>query len=516
MQNLRKRFGGLYWRLTGSYFLVTLLAAIIVEIAVTLPSSTREYQQANDTFKFIQMLEYQEAPLLAPFFTQHTPDASALHTALSQIDEQIDEHIAENFGGQQEPSLLFYLGLVDSKQQVLATDAPCAQASATISEQVQNCTPQDPKQSLNDTFIAPIRATLEGDTRQAHWMAVSSRGILLAVPIRAESSGGGPVVGALVAVIHLQGNTSASSSSPSSGISQFLTIFWSQLQANGLYFILLASVVGTITGLLITRNVTRRLRRITQAAEAWSNGDFAVAVDDPTRDEIGQLGQDLNGMAEQLHALVATQHRMAVLGERQRWQRDLHDAVKQQLFAATMQIAAARACFATDTQQSYGHIIEAEHLAGQAQRELTTLIQAVQPNGLAGKPFAEVLDDLCQQWSRQAGIPMELQVEGQCDLPPDAEVALYRVVQEALANVQRHSAATHVAVRLHEVEEPVTLAVRDNGQGFDPTVDTAGFGLRSMRERMADLGGDLVVASSREGTQITARLFRRQEADNDA
>jgi two-component system, NarL family, sensor histidine kinase LiaS len=207
---------------------------------------------------------------------------------------------------------------------------------------------------------------------------------------------------------------------------------------------------------------------------------------------------------------------MAVLEERQRWQRDLHDAVKQQLFAATMQIAAARACFVTDTPQSYRHIIEAEQLAEQAQRELTTVIYALQPDDLAGKPFADVLDDLCQQWSRQAGIPIERRVECHHDLLPDAEVALYRVVQEALANVMRHSAATRVTVRLQEEEDTVTLAIRDNGQGFDPTVDTSGLGLRSMRQRIAALGGDLCIASSPDGTQITAEISRRQEADDDA
>jgi NarL family two-component system sensor histidine kinase LiaS len=512
MLNLRKPFGGLYWRLTVSYLLVTLLAAIIIEIAVTLPSSIQDYHQATVPFKFVQMLESQEAPLLAPFFIQHPPDASALQNTLRQIDEQI----AANFAVEQEPPSLLYLGVVDSEQHVLATAAPCAPASAPISEQVQDCTPQDPQHSVNDTFLAPLRATLDGDTRQADWMAVSSRGMLIAAPIRTEGRGGGPVVGALVAVINAQGNTSASSSSPFWGISQFLSIVWNHVQVDGLYFILLASVVGTITGLLITHNVTRRLRRITQAAQAWSNGEFAVAVRDPTRDEIGQLGQDLNGMAVQLHTLVTTRHRMAVLGERQRWQRDLHDAVKQQLFAATMQIAAARACFATDTPQSYQHIIEAEQLAGQAQRELTTLIYAMQPDDLVGKPFADALDDLCQQWSRQAGIPIELQAERHHHLLPDAEVALYRVVQQALANVMRHSAATHVAVRLHEDEDTVILAVQDNGQGFDLTIDSAGFGLRSMRERMVALGGDLCVASSPEGTQITARMSRRHGGEDDA
>jgi HAMP domain-containing protein len=77
-------------------------------------------------------------------------------------------------------------------------------------------------------------------------------------------------------------------SSPTpSGVSLFLSIFWNHLQGGGLYFILIASVVGTLTGLLIMRNVTHRLHRITQAAQAWSKGEFAVEVRDPSRDEIG-------------------------------------------------------------------------------------------------------------------------------------------------------------------------------------------------------------------------------------
>ncbi len=88
-----------------------------------------------------------------------------------------------------------------------------------------------------------------------------------------------------------------------SGISEFLN-FSASFGATCKTMVCISScspsAVGTLTGLLITRNVTRRLRRITQAAEAWSKGEFAVEVRDPTRDEIGQLGQDLNSMAEQL------------------------------------------------------------------------------------------------------------------------------------------------------------------------------------------------------------------------
>src|SRR5579884_3631665 len=94
MNRLHKRFGGLYWRLTGAYFVVTLLAAVIIEVTITLPETIQEYQQAGDAVEFTQMLENQEAPLLAPFFTQSAPGVSTLQTALSHIDEHITAYLS--------------------------------------------------------------------------------------------------------------------------------------------------------------------------------------------------------------------------------------------------------------------------------------------------------------------------------------------------------------------------------------------------------------------------------------
>ncbi|HLV99522.1 MAG TPA: sensor histidine kinase [Ktedonobacterales bacterium] len=502
----RWHFGGLYWRVTVSYFLVTLLAALTLEAATTVGAFLQEVQNVWQitSVPFNTTLEQREAPQVAPYLEETPPDLEAMQRWLPG-----PLFHAINYA---QPS---FMAVVGQHGQVLAA-AFCSSPKRVTSEAGQ-CVAADAAQAAGVLAPAPIQETiyaaLSGDPGPIHTVSPGpEERLVFAVPVLGKAR---QVLGTLVAFIAEPGVGGGQTISFSNG-GELVSIFLRNLQPAAFYFVLLATVIGTITGVLISRSITRRLRRITLAAGAWSQGNFQAAVRDASHDEVGQLAQDLNHMAEQLHALVATQHRMAMLEERQRWQRDLHDAVKQQVFAATMQIAAARACFATDTSQSYQHIIEAEHLAGQAQRELTTLIEAGQPDSLAGKPFAEVLDDLCQQWSRQAGIPMKLQVEGQCDLPPDVEVALYRVVQEALANIMRHSAATRVAVRLHKDEDRVTLVILDNGQGFDPTVATAGFGLRNMRERIAALGGDLVIASSPEGTQITARMSRRQGGDDDA
>src|SRR5258708_32236345 len=95
-------------------------------------------------------------------------------------------------------------------------------------------------------------------------------------------------------------------------------------------------------GLVVSGSITPRLRNITKAAGAWSQGDFQVTVHDTSRDELGQLAQDLNSMAEQVRTLLITRQELAVVEERTRLARDLHDSVKQQASANALLILAAR------------------------------------------------------------------------------------------------------------------------------------------------------------------------------
>ena len=262
------------------------------------------------------------------------------------------------------------------------------------------------------------------------------------------------------------------------------------MQADGLSFILIASVIGTLTGLLITHNVTRRLRRITKAAQDWSQGEFAVEVRDPTHDEIGQLGQDLNGMAEQLHTLLATREELAAIEERNRLARDLHDSIKQNVFATALLVGAARAHLPPDTLPAQTYLAEAEALAEQTRQELTALIRELRPARLADKGLAVVLRDYAEDWSRRMGIAVAMRVHGERVIALDIEEALFRIAQEALANIAQHSGAAHVTIHLAWDSAQVRLTITDDGTGFDVArASGRGVGLASMRERVAAHNG---------------------------
>jgi NarL family two-component system sensor histidine kinase LiaS len=195
------------------------------------------------------------------------------------------------------------------------------------------------------------------------------------------------------------------------------------------------------------------------------------------------------------------------LEERNRLARDLHDSVKQQVFATAMQVGTARALIDRQPETARLHLTEAEHLVRQAQQELTTLIRELRPAALEGKGLATALRDYLVDWSRQTEITGQLRVQGEQPLPLIVEQAFFRVAQEALTNVARHSQATAVEMHLAWQEAQVTLTIADNGRGFNVMATNGkGLGLRSMRERIEAIGGELTVTSSHgSGTQITVR-----------
>jgi NarL family two-component system sensor histidine kinase LiaS len=152
-------------------------------------------------------------------------------------------------------------------------------------------------------------------------------------------------------------------------------------------------------------------------------------------------------------------------------------------------------------------IDEAEDLSWEAQQELTNLIHELRPVELEGKRLGAALQEYGSRWSRQTGIEASIALKGECTIPPEVEKAFFRLGQEALANVAKHSGATRVEIRLACTESAITLNVTDDGQGFDPaSVSGQGLGLRSMRERIEALDGELTVDSAPgTGTRLTAR-----------
>ena len=199
---------------------------------------------------------------------------------------------------------------------------------------------------------------------------------------------------------------------------------------------------------------------------------------------------------------------LAVVEERNRLARDLHDSVKQQVFAISMQLSAARTAL-SETDKAYASVIEAERLAQQAGAELTTLIGALRPPGLESKSLAVAIRDHVDDWSRQNKIDVETDIDSTISVNLPTEQALFRVLQEALANVARHSQADKVTVELKSEEDVVILTIKDNGIGFDSKHIPKGIGLDSMQERLIAVNGKVdVVSEKSKGTRVMAKVRR--------
>ena len=213
-------------------------------------------------------------------------------------------------------------------------------------------------------------------------------------------------------------------------------------------------------------------------------------------------------LVEELQSAQQKLRDLAVIEERNRLARDLHDSIKQQVFAISMQLGAARALLDKEN-QAYGPVAEAERLARQAGAELTTLIRELRPAGLESKTLAEALQEYVTAWSRQNGIAADLKIDHGVSLPLPGDETLFRVTQEALANVARHSNARHVTVELANQDDEIVLRIEDDGVGFDLSQVERGVGLDSMRERLETVGGHLNVSSgTSSGTRIVAAVRR--------
>lgn len=267
----------------------------------------------------------------------------------------------------------------------------------------------------------------------------------------------------------------------------------------------LGLLFGFITARLL---LTKRIQSLAEAATAYSYGDFTVIPKDKSEDELGLLAGRLRRMAGELATLLETRHELATVEARNRLARDLHDTVKQQIFALQMQVAAAQALLERDPTSAKSHITEANYLAQQAQQELKTLIDELRPAALDDKGLAAAVRGYAHSWQQLTTIATEVGISGERSLSLVREQALYRILQEALANVAKHSGASTVGIQLSYTPTTVTLTIQDNGLGFNPKVARSeGFGLQSMHQRAEELGGALLIESKTgRGTVVQVSL----------
>jgi PAS domain S-box-containing protein len=223
------------------------------------------------------------------------------------------------------------------------------------------------------------------------------------------------------------------------------------------------------------------------------------------------------------HRLYEQAQALAALEERQRLARDLHDAVSQTLFSASLAAEVLPRLWERKPEEGQRCLEEIRHLTRGALVEMRTLLLELRPSGLLEVGLDDLLRQLAEATSSRARVPVDLTIDGECPVAPDVQVTLYRIAQEALNNVVKHAGASRAVVSLRCGAPPspppssppmggieggrkggIELCIEDDGCGFDPQAAPADrLGLRIMHERAAAIGADIRIESEiGHGTQL--------------
>jgi PAS domain S-box-containing protein len=203
-------------------------------------------------------------------------------------------------------------------------------------------------------------------------------------------------------------------------------------------------------------------------------------------------------------ALAQQTKEQIAAAERNRLARDLHDAVSQTLFSASLIAEVLPRIWERNPEDGRKQLEEVRQLTRGALAEMRTLLLELRPSSLIEAELPNLLNQLGESINSQARFPVIVSIEGQCSFPPEVKVALYRIAQEALNNVSKHAGAKQVNVNLHCESDKITLKITDDGRGFDMTgVPSDSLGLGIMRERAEDILASLSVQSKTgQGTEV--------------
>jgi len=238
-------------------------------------------------------------------------------------------------------------------------------------------------------------------------------------------------------------------------------------------------------------------------------GLFAVAFSTPhvsSRDErrlVHAIGQRA-GVAIHNARLFEQAQQVATAEERQRLARELHDAVTQTLFSASLIAEVLPRLAERNPEEGRRRLEELRQLTRGALAEMRTLLLELRPAALLDTPFGQLLQQLAEASASRGSLHIDVDAEGEGALPADLQIGLYRIAQEALNNINKHSGAKRVEIRYRRSGSRVDLRVTDDGRGFDTRSTPPGhFGLSIMRERARAIGAQLRIESRpNAGTRI--------------
>ncbi len=228
-----------------------------------------------------------------------------------------------------------------------------------------------------------------------------------------------------------------------------------------------------------------------------------------TRDELrllSTIGYQV-GIAIERARLAEEGTRLARAEERARIAREIHDTLAQGLTAIGLDLEGALRHLESEPEQARQRLERALGMARESLEEARRSVMDLRAAPLAGKPLAEALAALGRSFTSETGVRIRVRSSGDPGLSLRIESELYRVAQEALANVRRHARAAEVEMSLQASATEVRLSIRDDGRGLEPRAARAAgssYGIRGMRERARLLGGNLrVVSRPGRGTTVT-------------
>jgi len=264
----------------------------------------------------------------------------------------------------------------------------------------------------------------------------------------------------------------------------------------------------------LARSVTEPIQALAGGLERLGNRDFTTSLAQKSRDEIGQLAASFNRIATELARTTVSKEELEHLAgqlltaqedERRRIARELHDGVTQQLASLAIEAGQLARLPEDDSARQREGLARIREQAGRLSDDVHRLSRNLHPALLDDLGLVAAIEQECRGFFERGGPPVDFEQKGDLgDLRKEVQVALYRIAQEALRNIEKHGAAQNVSLTLERAGR-VHLRVADDGRGFDAQSPEwrRGLGLTSMEERVRPLGGHVEVHSRPgQGTEV--------------
>jgi two-component system nitrate/nitrite sensor histidine kinase NarX len=214
---------------------------------------------------------------------------------------------------------------------------------------------------------------------------------------------------------------------------------------------------------------------------------------------------------------AAQLEKAAATAERERIARELHDAVTQSLYSVAAIAEAVPRVWERDPEEARRRLEDLRWLTQGALAEMRTMLLELRPAALTEHKLSVLLRQLTDAMMGRTLIPVSTTIVGDCPLPDDVQISLYRIAQEALNNITKHARASEAKVSLRCTSAAVRLRISDNGRGFDQSdAQSHQLGLEIMRERAQGIGAMLTIESRPErGTRIEAEWHATRGEQDD-